>query len=79
MAESIPEMTDGHNRNGRPPEWPDEAFLDAVEAHQPAGTTEVADAIGCSEETAYKRLRQLESNGDLASKKVGGNRIWTRG
>ena len=40
-------------------------------------TTEVADAVDCSRRTAYERLSELSSAGDLNTKKVGGQvRIW---
>lgn len=74
---TILEMTDETDHDGRPQEWPDEAFLGAVEEREPAGTAEVAEAVGCSYETAYKRLVRLEQDDELTTKTVGGTRIWT--
>lgn len=58
--------------------YPPEAFVDAVrDADGLAGTQAVADAVGCSYELAYKRLRALEDTGDVDSQKVGNARVWS--
>jgi predicted transcriptional regulator len=59
------------------PEYADEGFLDAVRAHEPAGTSEVADAVGCTTQNADYRLRQLRDAGYVESKKVGRSLVWT--
>ncbi|SET50886.1 hypothetical protein [Natrinema hispanicum] len=42
-----------------------------------AGTADVADAVGCSHDTAYKRLRSLEGDGRVTSRKIGQARVWS--
>jgi DNA-binding Lrp family transcriptional regulator len=39
---------------------------------EPLIASEIADTLGCSRKTAYNKLRSLEEDGDLTSKKVGG-------
>lgn len=53
-----------------------EDFLEAVAEIEMATAQDVADRIGCSYETAYKKLRQMEDRGDVSSKKVASARIW---
>ncbi|PSQ62665.1 MAG: hypothetical protein BRD21_05235 [Halobacteriales archaeon SW_8_66_22] len=55
------------------PEVSDEEILDAVRNHEPAGTSEVGDAVGLARQNADYRLRQLEDEGRIESKKVGHN------
>jgi hypothetical protein len=58
-------------------EYPRPAFVDAIrEAGGSAGTREVADDVGCSYETAYKKLRELEEEGELTHRKISGVRLW---
>jgi predicted transcriptional regulator len=57
-------------------EYSDEAFLDAVREHEPATTTEVAEAVGCVRQNADYRLRQLEEHGTVTSKKAGPSLVW---
>ena len=56
--------------------YSDEDFIDAVEAHEPASTKEVADAVGCSRRNADARLRTLEDAGQVRSKMVGNSLTW---
>lgn len=58
-------------------QYPDEAFVNAVEAREPAGTSEIAQAVGCTTQNADYRLRRLERDGSVSSKKVGGSLVWT--
>ena len=51
-------------------------FIDAVEAHTPAGTAEIATAVGCHEKSAYKRLRALADAGEIKTKQIGHERVW---
>ena len=54
-----------------------EEFLDAIaDADGMAGTQDVADHVGCSYETAYKKLRGLEDEGTIESQKVANARAW---
>ena len=59
------------------PEVSDEEILDAVRNHEPAGTSEVVDAVGLARQNADYRLRQLEDEGRIESKKVGQSLVWT--
>lgn len=58
-------------------EFPLSAFLDAVNELDPATTTNVADEIGCSYDLAYRRLKELEDDGDVRATRVGNTFIWT--
>ncbi|MEF8843025.1 MAG: winged helix-turn-helix domain-containing protein [Haloarculaceae archaeon] len=55
----------------------DEVFLEAVTAREPAGTTEIAEAIGVTRQNADQRLRQLEDEGKIASKRIGNSLVWS--
>ena len=59
------------------PQYDDEEVLDAVRDHEPAGTSEVADALGCTTQNADYRLRKLRDAGRVESKKVGRSLVWT--
>ena len=59
------------------PEVSDEEILDAVRNHEPAGTSEVGDAVGLARQNADYRLRQLRDAGRVESKKVGRSLVWT--
>ncbi|MFC7155177.1 helix-turn-helix domain-containing protein [Halomarina halobia] len=57
--------------------YPTAEFLDAVaDSGGMASTQDVADYVGCSYETAYKKLRALESDGSVTSRKVANARLW---
>lgn len=57
--------------------YPRSAFIDALEALGGATTQEVADTVGCARDTAYKKLRHLDENGEIASRTIGSARFWT--
>ena len=59
------------------PQYDDEEVLDAVRDHEPAGTSEVADALGCTTQNADYRLRKLRDARRVESKKVGRSLVWT--
>jgi DNA-binding transcriptional ArsR family regulator len=52
-------------------------YIDAVREHEPAGTTEIADAVGVARQSADYRLRQLEDQGLVTSKKIGNSLAWS--
>jgi len=52
-------------------------ILECVRIGNAAGTADVADAVGCSHDTAYKRLRSLEDDGQVTSRKIGQARMWS--
>lgn len=57
--------------------YPDSDFIEAIQTHDGmAGTSEVAETVGCTRRTAYTRLQSLESEGQVTSKKVGRSLIW---
>jgi len=80
MVENEPEPESGRDRNESgqfTEEYPPEALVEAIRnAGGAAGTQEVADAVGCSYETAYKKLRELEDADKLTHRKVGNARLW---
>lgn len=53
------------------PEHPDAAIIAAVEKHEPAGTSEVAEELTIARQSADYRLRSLEKEGELSVKKIG--------
>lgn len=56
--------------------YDEQDILDAVRANEPAATTEVADAVGFARQNADYRLRRLEGEGKVRSKKVGPALVW---
>jgi len=48
----------------------------AVYRLTPAGTKEIAELVGVSRQAADRRLRRLEDEGKMWSKKVGPTRVW---
>jgi predicted transcriptional regulator len=69
-------MADRDDRGRFGTAYDDADFLDAVREHEPAGTAEIADAVGCHEKSAYKRLRALADGGMIGTKQIGGGRVW---
>lgn len=58
--------------------YPDSVFIDAIRSLDAmAGTSEIADYVGCTRRTAYTRLQALESKDQITSKKVGNSLVWT--
>jgi len=58
--------------------YQDREFLDAIEQLEGmAGTSEVAEEVGCTHRTAYTRLRSIEKNGYIQSRKVGNSLVWS--
>ena len=71
----------GKDRNEKSGRYTDtysaEAMLDAIqEVGGLAGTSEVAEAVGCARDTAYKKLKKMEEEGQVGSRKVGGSLVW---
>lgn len=54
----------------------DAAILRAVQEHDPAATSEVADAVGITRQAADYRLRALRDDGRVSAKKVGRALVW---
>ena len=59
-------------------EYSDEAFLQAVSEVEPASTSNVAMAVGCSYDLAYRRLNALAEQGDIKKQEIGGSFVWSR-
>ncbi len=59
-------------------EYPDEAFLSAIEAVDVASTQNIADEVGCSYDLAYRRLKSLEADGTLDSQEVRSAFVWLK-
>ncbi|WP_342808201.1 helix-turn-helix transcriptional regulator [Natronosalvus hydrolyticus] len=58
--------------------YPDSDFIDAIQTHDGmAGTSEIAETVGCTRRTAYTRLQSLESEGQVSSRKVGNSLLWS--
>lgn len=58
--------------------YSDEDFLSLLDERGQAATSEVGNALGCSREHAYRRLRELEDQGEVESRTVGGAKLWER-
>ncbi|WP_254544557.1 helix-turn-helix domain-containing protein [Halomarina pelagica] len=58
------------------PTYSAEEILAAVREYEPAGTMEVAEAVGCARQNADYRLRRLRDAGKVSSKKVGRTLVW---
>ena len=58
--------------------YPDSDFIDAIQTLDGmAGTSEIAENVGCTRRTAYTRLQSLEGEGKVSSRKVGNSLVWT--
>lgn len=56
--------------------YSDHDILDLLCREGITGTREVAEALGCSRTHAYRRLSELEEDGEITSRTIGGNRVW---
>lgn len=61
------------------PTYSDDDFLTAVRELEIAGTSEVADRVGCSTENARVRLEQLADQGQLEKRQIGRRNIYRIG
>lgn len=58
--------------------YPDSDFLDAIREYGGmAGTSEIAQNVGCTRRTAYTRLQSLEEEGQVSNRKVGNSLLWS--
>lgn len=57
-------------------EYPPQEFLEALTDLGPSGTTDISDYIGCNRRTAYLKLKSLEEDGEVRSRKVGNSLLW---
>ena len=59
--------------------YPQEAILTAIEeCGGMAATSEIADALSANRNTVYKKLREMEDESVVTSRKAGGIRVWER-
>lgn len=58
-------------------QYPEEAFLKAVERLETATTTEIAEVVGCSYDLAYRRLNTLVDEGKVQRKEIGPSFVWS--
>lgn len=56
--------------------YPLELFLTAVNELDTATTSKVAEKVSCSYDLAYRRLHDLEKEGDLTKQDIGGSFVW---
>jgi hypothetical protein len=73
-------VTDNRDRDERgqfPEQYTDQQFLTAVTGLDQPTTQDVADSVGCSRQLAHLRLRQLEDDNEVASRKIGNANVWT--
>lgn len=65
------------DRSGRyTTEFESDAFVEAVQELGLASTRDVADAVGCSYDLAYRRLKDLADDGSVEGTKVGNTYHW---
>ncbi|WP_256299322.1 transcriptional regulator [Haloarchaeobius salinus] len=57
-------------------EYPPQDFLKALDELGPSGTTDISNYIGCDRRTAYLKLKSLEEEGEVRSRKVGNSLLW---
>ena len=59
------------------PKYKEVDFLDALREHGgAAGTSTVAETVGCPQRTAYHHLDRLRDAGNVESQQVGGSALW---
>jgi predicted ArsR family transcriptional regulator len=54
----------------------DTDVLNAVDRHEPAATSEVAESIGMTRQGAEKRLKALLENEKVSRKMIGASAVW---
>lgn len=58
-------------------EFPIETFVEAVNDLDQPTTSRVAEAVGCSYDLAYRRLKELEESGKITAVEVGNAFLWS--
>ena len=57
--------------------YSDDDFLEAIQQRGGmAGTSEIAEEVGCTHRTAYTRLNLLDEEGKINRRKVGNSLVW---
>lgn len=73
----MPERDNNTGRYTEEEEHSTETFTDALRTLDgAAGTQEIADEVGCLYDTAYKKLRRMEDDGTITSRKIANARLW---
>ena len=57
--------------------YPIEDVETALAERGEATTSEIAEAVGCNHDTAYKKLLRLEDEGRITSRMIGNARLWS--
>lgn len=58
--------------------YEDAEFIQAIrDRGGMASTRQVADAVGCDKDTAYRRLRSLRESDEIESEDIGNTMLWT--
>ena len=55
-----------------------EDFLAALEQEDFLSTSDVAEIVGCTQNLAYRRLKELEEEGEVQSKEIGRFLAWQK-
>lgn len=55
-----------------------EDFLDALEQEDFLSTSDVAEIVGCTQNLAYRRLKELKNEGEVKSKEIGRFLAWQK-
>jgi len=53
-------------------------FLAAVDGLDHPTTSDIADRVGCSHDTASRWLRQLETESEIKSQRIGNSVVWSQ-
>lgn len=69
-------MTERDNRGRFVSEHTDADVIAAVRDREPAATSEVADELGVTRQSADVRLRKLADAGQVSRKKIGAAAVW---
>ena len=57
--------------------YPDSDFIEVIEEMDGmASTSDISDKVGCTHRTAYTRLKRIEEDGLIESRKLGNSLVW---
>jgi predicted ArsR family transcriptional regulator len=72
LEDHMNDNSEGHWRK-----YPLDDFIQAVESEDGEATTpEITTEVGCSPETARRRMKELEDNGVVERRKIGQTLFW---
>lgn len=77
-SDSEREYSDEYYENQFERRYTDQDFFGAIDECAVATTGNVAEIVDCDRATAFRRLKQLEENGEIGSETVGVQeaRVW---